>query len=160
MVQMLTTQTNKETHRKCSQHNQIHCVCSAFLEHLQRVRCQIDESVFLICRCFFLEIDRYSGLPIFFPIFKHFIIIGYRFWKKMITDIVFFIFFIFFYIHNYTEFNQQLNVFSVFNSSKYTHTWSSGHTHTPGAVDTVHSGNAPARPPHVTFNKIHLFETR
>ncbi len=42
-----------------------------------------------------------------------------------------------------------------------THTWSSGHTHTPGAVDThthtpgavdtVHSGNAPARPPHVTF---------
>ncbi len=46
-------------HRKCSQHNQIHFICSAFLfwwccEHLQRVRCQIDESVFLICRCFFL----------------------------------------------------------------------------------------------------------
>ncbi len=36
----------------------------------------------------------------------------------------------------------------------------STHTHTHTAVDTVHSGNAPARPPHVTFNKIHLFETR
>ncbi len=39
-------------------HNQIHFICSAFLywlccEHLQHVRCQIDESVFLICRCFF-----------------------------------------------------------------------------------------------------------
>ncbi len=32
--------------------------------------------------------------------------------------------------------------------------------HTLGAVDTVHSGNAPVRPPHVTFNKIRLFETR
>ncbi len=28
--------------------------------------------------------------------------------------------------------------------------------HTLRAVDTVHSGNASARPPHVTFNKIHL----
>ncbi len=37
----------------------------------------------------------------------------------------------------------------------HTHT----HTHTPGAVDTVHSGEAPARPPHVTLYKIHLFET-
>ncbi len=45
-------------HCKCSQHKQIHFICSAFLfrlccEHLQRVCCQIDESVFLICRCFF-----------------------------------------------------------------------------------------------------------
>ncbi len=32
--------------------------------------------------------------------------------------------------------------------------------HTPGAVDTVHSGEAPARPPHVTLYKIQLFETR
>ncbi len=59
-------------------------------------------------------------------------------------------------IHNYTEYNQQWNVFSAFNPSKCTHTWSSGHTHThleqwthththleqwadshtPGAVDT------------------------
>ncbi len=27
---------------------------------------------------FILEIDRYMGLPIFFTIFKHFTIIGYR----------------------------------------------------------------------------------
>ncbi len=30
------------------------------------------------------------------------------------------------HIHNYTEYNQQWNVFSVFNPSKCTHTWSSG----------------------------------
>ncbi len=29
------------------------------------------------------------------------------------------------HIHNYTEYNQQWNVFSVFNPSKCTHTWSS-----------------------------------
>ncbi len=71
---------------------------------------------------------------------------GYRFWKK--NDKVFII--IFFNIHNYTEYNQQWNVFSLFNPSKCT----------PGAVGTVHSGNAPARPPHVTLYQIHLFETR
>ncbi len=67
-----------------------------------------------------LEIDRYIGLPIFFPIFKHFTIIGYRFWKKTITDIFLFV------IHDYTEYNQQWNVLSVFDPSKCTHTWSSG----------------------------------
>ncbi len=46
---------------KCSQ---IHFICSAFLfwlccEHLQRVHCQIDESLFLICRCFFLFAARF-----------------------------------------------------------------------------------------------------
>ncbi len=40
------------------------------------------------------------------------------------------------HIHNYTDNNQQWKVFSAFNPSKCTHTWSSGHTHTPGAVDT------------------------
>ncbi len=44
------------------------------------------------------------------------------------------------HIHNYTEYNQQWNVFSAFNPYKCTHTWSSGHTHThthtSGAVDT------------------------
>ncbi len=30
------------------------------------------------------------------------------------------------HIYNYTEYNQQWNVFSAFNSSKCTHTWSSG----------------------------------
>ncbi len=34
------------------------------------------------------------------------------------------------HIHNYTEYNQQWNLFSAFNPSKCTHTWSSGHTHT------------------------------
>ncbi len=66
-------------------------------------------------------IYRYIGLPIFFPIFKHFTIIGYRLWKKTITDIFFFV------THNYTEYNQQWNVFSVFDPSKCTDTWSSGH---------------------------------
>ncbi len=31
-----------------------------------------------------------------------------------------------YHIHNYTEYNQQWNVFSAFNPSKCTHTWSSG----------------------------------
>ncbi len=30
------------------------------------------------------------------------------------------------HIHNYTDYNQQWNVFSAFNPSKCTHTWSSG----------------------------------
>ncbi len=30
------------------------------------------------------------------------------------------------HIHNYTEYNQQWNVFSAFNPSKCTHSWSSG----------------------------------
>ncbi len=33
------------------------------------------------------------------------------------------------HIHNYTEYNQQWNVFSAFNPSKCTHTWSSGCRH-------------------------------
>ncbi len=42
---------------KCSQHNQIHFICSAFLfwlccEHLKHVHCKIEEVVSLICRCF------------------------------------------------------------------------------------------------------------
>ncbi len=30
------------------------------------------------------------------------------------------------HIHNYTEYNQQWNVFSAYNPSKWTHTWSGG----------------------------------
>ncbi len=46
---------------KCSQHNQIHFICSAFLclVVLLCVCCQIDESVFLICTCFFLFAARF-----------------------------------------------------------------------------------------------------
>ncbi len=70
-----------------------------------------------------LEIDRYIGLPIFFPIFKHFTIIGfekkkYRFW---------FFFFFFFFLSSHTSlyragYNQQWNLFSAFDPSKCTHT--------------------------------------
>ncbi len=60
-LQMLTTQPKKETHCKCSQHNQIHFILFFWLccEHLQRVCCQIDESVLLICKCFFLFAARF-----------------------------------------------------------------------------------------------------
>ncbi len=76
VVQMLTTQTNKETRCKCSQHNQIHFICSVFLfwlccEHLQRVRCQIDESVFLICRCFFFYLQCVSFLVVLWAFAAH-----------------------------------------------------------------------------------------
>ncbi len=46
-----------------------------------------------------LEIDRYIGLPIFFPIFKHFTIIGFE--KKNIGFEFFFFFFFFFLSHTY-----------------------------------------------------------
>ncbi len=58
-----------------------------------------------ICIAFILEIDRYIGLPIFFPIFKHFTIIGFV--KKKYRFFFFFFFFFLIYIHNYTEYNQQ-----------------------------------------------------
>ncbi len=40
------------------------------------------------------------------------------------------------HIHNYTEYNQHWNVFSAFNPSKCTHTWSSGQPtlRRPGSV--------------------------
>ncbi len=63
---MLTTQTNKETHCKYSQHNQMHfflqrvsffgCVVSI----CKRVRCKIDESCFLNLQVFFFYLQRVS----------------------------------------------------------------------------------------------------
>ncbi len=47
----------------------------------------------LFLDAFCLEIDRYIGLPIFFPIFKHFTIIRFDYF--------------FCHIYNYTEYNQQ-----------------------------------------------------
>ncbi len=46
-------------------------------------------------------------------------------------------------IHNYTEYNQQWNLFSAFNPSTYTHThtWSSGQTHTHTHTHTWSSGH-------------------
>ncbi len=52
-------------------------------------------------------------------------------------------------------------LFSAFDPSKYTHTWSSGRTHTHTHTHTwssVHSGEAPAQPPHVTLYKINFLK--
>ncbi len=46
-----------------------------------------------------LEIDRYIGLPICLPIFKHFTIIGYRFCKKKKIGSDFFLIFFNFFSH-------------------------------------------------------------
>ncbi len=46
---------------------------------LERAPASSDHSTPALWR---VEIDRYIGLPIFFPIFKHFTIIGYRFKKN------------------------------------------------------------------------------
>ncbi len=58
--------------------------------------------------------------------------------------------------HTHTHLEQWTHTHTHLEQWTHTHT----HTHTPGAVDTVHSGNAPAQPPHVTLYKIHSFETR
>ncbi len=89
-----------------------------------------------------LEIDRYIGLPIFFPIFKHFTLIGYRFPKKI------------------TIWLSHTIIQSITSSEMCSRYLTHPSAHTRGAVDTVHSGEAPARPPHVTLYKIHLFESR
>ncbi len=74
-----------------------------------------------------LEIDRYIGLPIFFLIFKHFTIICYRFFKKKYIGFEFFFFsFFFFYIIIQSITSSEI-LFSAFDPSKCTHTWSSGH---------------------------------
>ncbi len=65
-----------------------------------------------------LEIDRYIGLPIFSPIFKHFTIIGYRFCKKKTIGFDFF-FFTYIIIQSITS---SEILFSAFDPSKYTHT--------------------------------------
>ncbi len=47
-------------------------------------------------------------------------------WQILWTELSQSLFLFFFcHIHNYTEYNQQWNVFSAFNPSKCTHTWSS-----------------------------------
>ncbi len=68
---------------------------------------------------FFLEIDRYIGLPIFFPIFKHFTIIGLEF---------------FFFCHVTYTIIQSITS-SEMCSLYLTHPCA----HTLGAVGTVHS---------------------
>ncbi len=69
--------------------------------------------------------------PYIIEINRYFTIIGYRFWKKMIT-----VFFFISHIHNYTEYNQQWNVFSAFDPSKCTHTLGAVDTHTQWTLFT------------------------
>ncbi len=109
---------------------------------------EMTDIFLILLQSFRLEIDRYIGWPIFFPIFKHFTIIGYRFCKKKISFFFFFFFFFVTYIIIQSITSSAI-LFSAFDPSKCTHTWSS-----------VHSGEAPAQPPHVTLYKINLFETR
>ncbi len=54
MVQMLTTQTNKETLQMLTTEFVL-----LYCEHLQRVRWQIDESSFLNLQAFFLFAARF-----------------------------------------------------------------------------------------------------
>ncbi len=106
-----------------------------------------------------LEIDRHIGLPIFFQIFEHFTIIRYRFCKKenIYIYIFFFINFLFLLFVTYIIIQSitSSEMCSLYLTHSSTHTWSSGHCSLSGWC----SGEAPARPPHVIFNKIHLFET-
>ncbi len=104
--------------------------------------------------CFFenlaaskLEIDQYIGLPIFFPIFKHFTIIGYRFWKKNDNRYInIYIFFVTYTIIQSTTSSEMCSLYLTHPSThthleqwththKHTHTWSSGHTHTHTHVE-------------------------
>ncbi len=55
--------------------------------------------VIVTMHSFFLEIDRYIGLLIFFPIFKHFTVIGFVKKKYRFGIFLFFFFFFFFFIH-------------------------------------------------------------
>ncbi len=86
----------------------------------------------------YIEIDRYIRLPIFFPIFKHFTIIGYRFWKNLYIYIFFFVTYII--IQSITS-SEMCSLYLTHPSTHtlgsvdthththtpYTHTWSSGH---------------------------------
>ncbi len=59
--------------------------------------------------------------------------------------------------HTHTHLEQWTHTHTHLEQWTHTHLeqWTHTHTHT----HTVHSGEAPARPPHVTLYKIHSFET-
>ncbi len=94
-----TSKSRKHLHHfdsrwyKCSQHKQIkkhaenaHNKCC---EHLQRVHCQIDESVFLICRCFF----SICSLFLFLVVLWAFAACALSNWRKCFLNLqVFFLF--------------------------------------------------------------------
>ncbi len=75
-----------------------------------------------------LEIDRYIGLPIFFPIFKHFTIIGYRFKKKKYIYFVFIFLFVTYTIIQSIISSEMCSLYLTHPSA-----------HTLGAVGTVYS---------------------
>ncbi len=80
-----------------------------------------------------LEIDRYIGLPIYFPIFKHFTIIGFE--KN------YYIFFYFYLSHTIIQSITNSEMCSLYLTHPSTHTWSSGHTHTHTHTHTWSSGH-------------------
>ncbi len=79
-----------------------------------------------------VEIDRYIGLPIFFPIFKHFTIIGYQKKKKKRYK------FLSFLIVTYTIIQSIISseMCSLHLTHPSAHTPGAVGTHTPGAVGT------------------------
>ncbi len=100
-----------------------------------------NNSSLILANTMFLlvEIDRYISLPIFFPIFKHYTIIGYRFWKKTITEIIYIYFFFTYTIIQSITSSEMCSLYLTHPSAytlgavdTHTHT----HTHTLGAVDT------------------------
>ncbi len=100
-----------------------------------------------------LEIDRYIGSPILTVKKK----IKFKFKKKKLYYLSHTI------IQSITSSEMcslylthpRTHTLGAVNTHTHTHTWSSGHCSLSGWS----SGNAPARPPHVTLYKIHLFET-
>ncbi len=75
-----------------------------------------------------LEIDRYIGLPIFFPIFKHFTIIGYRFWNRFV-----------FVTYTLIQIITSSEMSSLYLTHPSTHTQSSEHTHTHTHTPYTHT---------------------
>ncbi len=81
-----------------------------------------------------LEIDRHIGLPIFFQIFEHFTIIGYRLCKK---EKIFFLLLFYYYYYNF--FVTYIIIQSITSSEMCSLHLTHSSAHTLGAVGTVHS---------------------
>ncbi len=95
------------------------------IKHLSHIRTPVECTKHAYSM-FTLEIDRYIGLPIFFLIFKHFTIIGYRFWKNR--------FFVTYTIIQSITRSEMCSL-HLTHPRAHTHTLYT-HTHTPGAVFT------------------------
>ncbi len=115
-----------------------------------------------------LEINRYISLPIFVQIFNHFTIIGYRFCKKKKKKYIYLYIYIFFFffvtyiiirsitssemcslhlthpsahtpgaVDTHTDTHTHTDTPGAVDT--HTHSWSSVHTHTPGASGHTHT---------------------